>query len=60
MSVNELLIEDWELESQKDSIYLQERQFEIEQEFHIPEFGEIEIDYDIREMETNYGGRIQQ
>ncbi len=45
MSVNELLIEDWELESQKDSIYLQESQFEIEQEFHIPEFGEIEIDY---------------
>lgn len=45
MSLNEILNIDWELESQKDSIYLQERQFEIEQEFHIPEFGEIEIDY---------------
>ena len=45
MSLNEILNIDWEFESQKDSIYLQERQFEIEQEFHIPEFGEIEIDY---------------
>ena len=53
MSVNELLIEDWELESQKDSIYLQESQFEIEQEFHIPEFGEIEIDYENNKPELH-------
>ena len=45
MSLNFLLQEDFEKESEKDSIYLQERQMEIEEEFHTPEFGEIETDY---------------
>ena len=53
MSLNEILNIDWEFESQKDSIYLQERQFEIEQEFHIPEFGEIEIDYENNKPELH-------
>ena len=45
------LQEDFERQAELDSIYLQERQFEIEQEFHTPEFGEIEIDYENNKSE---------
>ena len=47
------MIEDWEYESQKDYIYLLEAQMEMEKEFFNPEYGQILVEYELRQMETN-------
>lgn len=47
------MIEDWEYESQKDYIYLLETQMEMENDLLNPEYGEIEIVYELQQVETN-------
>lgn len=49
-----MILEDYERESQKDSLFLQEAQMEIEQEFYRPEIeGQVEIDWNEIKLTNN-------